>query len=146
MYTIQMYQKNNLGVTLCKSWMWVELQSDLCMLMIWLDFYLFGLIARRESGVLGERGWLLTRERAAHCTVNSSWSQQKRSLLTETQVRQESFSALCPFVLTSVIVKSIRNWNHCPAPGWHDTPEEEGKEMYWKMRQKCVFTWVSSLD
>ncbi len=35
----------------------------------------------------------------------------KEQVLIKTQVRQESFSTLCPLVLTSVIVKSIKNLN-----------------------------------
>ncbi len=79
--------------------------------MICLDYYLFKLIAGRASGLLGKLSLLLMRERVVHCTVNSSLSQQKRSVLIERQVRQELFSALCQLVLTSVIVKSIKNSN-----------------------------------
>ncbi len=41
------------------------------------------------------------RERAAHCAVNLSSSQQKHSVFIETQVRQELSSALCPCVNVS---------------------------------------------
>ncbi len=87
--------------------------------MIWLDYYLFKLTAGRERGVLGELGWLITRERAAQYAVNLGFSRQKRSVLTETQVTQESFSAL-----------SIS--------GWHDTPDEERKERHQKIRTKLA--------
>ncbi len=51
-------------------------------------------LQREKSSVLGELGWLLTREGAMQSAVNVSLSQQKRSVLIETQVRQESFQ-LC---------------------------------------------------
>ncbi len=115
-----------------------------CLLLDDLDGLLFVLIDCRESGVLGELGWLLMKERAAHCAVNLGLLQQKCSVLIETKVRRESFSALCPLVLTSVNVKSIKNWNPCTAPRWHDAPEEEGKERHWKICQKLAcFTRVS---
>ncbi len=105
--------------------------------MIWLD-YLFKLNAERESGVLLELGRLITWERAVRFAVNLSLSQQKRSVLVETQVRQESFSALCLVVLTSVIVKTIKKLKSCTVPRWHGAPDEEGKERHREIRQKLA--------
>ncbi len=87
--------------------------------------------------------WLLMRELAAHFTVNLSLSQQKRSVLID--VRQESFSALCPLVLTSVIVKSIKNWN--PALGPDDMTHQMKKQRKapGKMSEIIMFTWVLCL-
>ncbi len=86
-----------------------------------LDYYLFKLIAGRE--------------RAAHCAVNLSLSQQKRSVLIETQVRLESFSALRPLGVGFCNCEVHQKLKSCTAPGRHDTPEE-GKERHWEIHQK----------
>ncbi len=65
--------------------------------IIWLDYYSFKLIARREW-CAGQARLTLTRERVAHCTVNLSFSQQQRFVLIGTKVRQESFSVLYSLV------------------------------------------------
>ncbi len=71
--------------------------------------------------MLGERGWLLMRERVAHCTVNLSLSQQKHSVPKETQVIFSSVSVSVNFC--NCEVKKLKS---CAAPGWHDAPDEEG--------------------
>ncbi len=67
--------------------------------MICLDYYLFKLIAGRESVVLGELGWLLTREQAACCQFNKLISTEMFCACRDTS-QQESFSALCLLSVT----------------------------------------------
>ncbi len=63
--------------------------------MIWDDYHLFELIEVRERGVPGEFRNL------------SQQTRQCFQAILETQVRQESFSAIGSIVVTAVIVKPI---------------------------------------
>ncbi len=107
--------------------------------MIWLDYYLFTWL-QGERGVLGELGWLLTREQAVYRAVNLNWSPHKHFTLIETQVRQESFSTLYPTFVSVKFCncKVCQKLKSCVAPWWYDTPDEEGEERHWEIRQKLA--------
>ncbi len=130
-------------------WNWCYAQSyrTICVYVGWSGWITIVLFDCRER----ERraGWARmtfnVRESGTVRCQFMSLSQQECSVLTETQVRQGSFSALCPLVWTSVIVKSIKNWNPGAAPGRHDATDEEGKESHWELRQHSMFTRVLRL-
>ncbi len=87
-------------------------------------------------------GWArLTFNRRESSTLRCQFinlSQQKCSVLIETQVRQESFSALWPSVSSSVNCKVHQKLKSSGAPQWHDTLGEKGKESHQEMRQKLA--------
>ncbi len=72
-------------------------------------------------------------------------STETLSVLIETQVRQESFSALCLLVWTCAIVKSIKNWN--PVPRLNDMTHQMKKEInsLENLSEFSGFTWVLRL-
>ncbi len=79
--------------------------------IIWLVYYLFKLIAERERGVLGELGWLLTRERAVHCAVNLG---QVGNIFSSVSISVNFYNC-----------KVNQKLKSCATPGWRDAPDEE---------------------
>ncbi len=90
-------------------------------------------------------GWIivylkwLKGERAVHCAVNLSLSQQKHFVLIERQVRQESFSAVSVSVNFSKC-KVYQILKSCLTPGQRTWWKSERKALE-NMSEISVFTW-----